>query len=141
MSPARREADFHLSWRVEIKSIIQDSIAEDRSSTGWFRSVLSGARGIELGLGLAGEVEPFNFPWDSDYLYYTVREPWPSTSSSAKLVFGRIEAGETLNVTSQMGSGGTIFSDGILDDALDFNTPTQVKIGLSPRRAHLVLPR
>ena len=60
-------------------------------STGWFRSVLAGATGIATaatGRLMKWAKDPA-FPWDADYLYFSVREPWPSKTSSAGITFGR----------------------------------------------------
>ncbi len=32
------------------------------------------------------------FAWDADYLYFTVREPFPTKKTGASLVFGRVTA-------------------------------------------------
>src|SRR4029434_1114874 len=48
-------------------------------STGWFRSLMTGAAKV-AGAASGGKFTinpPGGFAWDSDYLYYTVREPCP----------------------------------------------------------------
>ena len=82
----------------------------------------------------------YRFDWEADYLVYSVREPFESKTSSATLVFGRIPAGEQLEITSQMPQNGVIFSDGVEEDFLEFNSGVLARIGLADRRLHLIVP-
>lgn len=110
-------------------------------STGWFRSIIAGATGIvsslsEQVLGLDGKS---TFDWNSDFLYFSVREPWPSTISSADITFGKITPGEPLIVVSNMPENGVIFSDGMESDFLHFNSGTEAKICLADKKGYLVV--
>ena len=78
------------------------------------------------------------FPWDAEYLFFTVREPFPSKTTAASLVFGRVTPGQPLVIESQMGENGVIFSDGIEKDFLEFNSGTQAVISLADRKGVLV---
>lgn len=108
-------------------------------STGWFRSLLTGA------IGMAGPesseelraLQIAGFPWESKHLYYTVREPFPSRSTQTNLVFGRIE-GNALRLTSQMPDYGVIFSDGFEQDFLEFNSGMMAEVGIADRSGRLV---
>ena len=80
-----------------------------------------------------------SFPWDSKYLYYTVREPFPSKTSSASLVFGKVTAKTPLEVMSQMAENGRIFSDGIESDFLEFNSGAQARITIADKAGRLVV--
>jgi NAD kinase len=110
-------------------------------STGWLRSIVAGATGI------AGRLsqKPLNvsrrldFPWDADYLCFSVREPWPSKTSSAEITFGRIPAGDSLRLISQMPDSGVIFSDGIESDFVQFNSGTHAAISVAERKGCLVM--
>ena len=53
--------------------------------------------------------------------------------------FGRIEAGDTLEIVSHMPQNGVIFSDGVEDDFLEFNSGAIARIGLAEKKAHLVV--
>ncbi len=110
-------------------------------STGWLRSVLAGATGITSALsGHAFSVsEESSFDWDSDYLYFSVREPWPSKVSKASITFGKVTQGAPLTVVSQMPENGIIFSDGIESDFLQFNSGTEATITVAAKKGHLVL--
>jgi hypothetical protein len=48
--------------------------------------------------------------WDANYLYFTVREPFPSKTSSASLVFGTITKEEPLVLEAQMAENGVILA-------------------------------
>ena len=57
-------------------------------STGWFKSVLAGASGI-AGTSVRQKLQN-GFAWDSSFLYYSVREPFPSSVTSCNNVFGKV---------------------------------------------------
>jgi len=109
-------------------------------STGWFRSVLTGATGVSSKVtGREIKVrKKSKFNWSSEYLYFSVREPWPSKTTSAKLTFGRVTHNKPLLVTSLMPENGVIFSDGIEADFLEFNSGTKAKITVSEKKGSLV---
>jgi len=71
-------------------------------------------------------------------LYYCVREPFPSMTSRINLVFGRITKDHPLHLTSQTPSGAVIFSDGIEQDYLDFNSGNSACIALADKKAKLI---
>lgn len=115
-------------------------ISTGLGSTGWFRSVLAGATGVAS--ALSGRPLKFNdrraVAWDSDYLYFSVREPWPSKTSEAEITFGKVTHSRHLTITSQMPENGVIFSDGIESDFLQFNSGTEATITVAERKGHLV---
>lgn len=111
-------------------------------STGWFRSILKGAAEI-TGCFKLGQLYPRSnetrFPWNADYLYYIVREPFESRISGATLVCGKIQSNAKIKIISQMPQGGIIFSDGILSDYLQFNSAAILQISLAERNVNLVV--
>jgi NAD kinase len=109
-------------------------------STGWFRSILAGAAGIASALSRRPIKidEKKAFAWDADYLYFSVREPWPSKTSSADITFGKVTSRTPLVLVSQMPEDGVIFSDGIESDFLQFNSGTEATIQLAQKKGHLV---
>jgi NAD kinase len=119
-------------------------VSTGAGSTGWLRSVLAGAAGIAgqfLGEESAAQVrELYRFPWEARYLCYSVREPFVSKTSGAGMVFGRIEEGQALEVESHMTGAGVIFSDGIEEDYLAFNSGSIARIGVAERALRLVCP-
>ena len=78
------------------------------------------------------------FAWDANYLFYTVREPFPSKTTGASLVFGRVTAETPLKLESRMPEHGVIFSDGIESDFLEFNSGTKAVVGIAERKGMLV---
>ena len=78
------------------------------------------------------------FAWDADYLFFTVREPFPTRTTGTSLVFGQITSELPLILRSQTAENAVIFSDGIEKDFLDFNSGTQAVIGIAERKGVLV---
>lgn len=103
-------------------------------SSGWMTSLVTGARAVTGGRGNL-EVP---FAWDAPYLLFAVREPFPSKYTKTTRVVGRIARGEELVVISEMSEGGAIFSDGVPEDAIEFNAGTIVTITVAEKSAQLV---
>ncbi len=126
--------------RAEQQSSSGIIVSTGLGSTGWLKSIIAGARGIGNAVG-----KPFNadmishFRWESNYLYYTVREPFPSKTSDATLVFGKVTVKEPLRLVSQMPENGVIFSDGIEADYLEFNSGTQAVVSVAEKKGHLIV--
>jgi NAD kinase len=118
-------------------------VSTGAGSTGWLRSVLAGAAGVMAHFSSAEEVrsarERYRFDREADSLTFAVREPFVSKLSSAELVFGRIEAGERLEIESRMPQDGVIFSDGIEEDYLVFGSGAVARIGVAERKVRLVV--
>lgn len=107
-------------------------------STGWLKSLRAGASAIAGAAGAKREPEARS-PWDADYLHFTVREPFPSKTSAASLVFGKVTRESTLMLTSLMPEHGVIFSDGIESDYLEFNSGIVAELGLAEKRGLLII--
>ncbi|MGI4788456.1 MAG: sugar kinase [Janthinobacterium lividum] len=133
-----------LGRKTEAQSSSGIIVSTGAGSTGWFRSVLTGASGIVESFVPGDEThgvrDRYAFDWEADYLAYSVREPFVSRSSAAEMVFGRIESRQSLRVTSQMPANGVIFSDGIEEDYLEFNSGSIANIGLADRHVNLIVP-
>jgi NAD kinase len=110
-------------------------------STGWLKSILAGAIGIaEYMCGRDMRMrERDKISWDSDFLYYTVREPFASKVSQSSLVFGKISGNRPMSIVSQMPEQGVIFSDGIEADFLEFNSGTHARISVAEKKGLLVV--
>lgn len=140
-------AKSHVSARYQLASGGQEEshsssgiiISTGLGSTGWFRSVLTGACGIanHAGPDLAA-LREHGFPWDADHLYFCVREPFPSNTTQTKLIFGKVGHNNPLRVVSKMPDFGVIFSDGIEADYLEFNSGTEAVIDVADRQGILV---
>lgn len=136
-------------------------VSTGMGSTGWLKSLLTGAAAITQSAGTvraqqaAGELidrkrqgqapstrvrmtVKTEFAWDANYLCFTVREPFPTQTTGASLVFGRVTSETPLVLESQMAENGVIFSDGIEKDFLEFNSGTRAKISIAERKGVLV---
>jgi NAD kinase len=126
--------------RTETHSSSGIIVSTGLGSTGWLRSIFAGATGIAS--ALSGHALKINkkqaFQWDSKYLYFSVREPWPSKTSAAEITFGKVTASAPLVLVSNMPENGVIFSDGIESDYLHFNSGTEATISLADKKGHLV---
>ena len=136
-------------------------VSTGMGSTGWLTSLLTGAAAITQSAGSAltrqatadlftakgqkgkgnGKVRlnvKTEFAWDANYLFYTVREPFPTKTTGTSLVFGRVTPETPLILESRMAENGVIFSDGIEKDFLEFNSGTKAVIGIAERKGVLV---
>lgn len=139
----------HTSARYEIQSgkhkEVQSSsgiiVSTGLGSTGWMKSVVAGSFGVVNGLLQNPPAShPYRpAPWDSDRLQFAVREPFPSKTSAAKLVYGEVSASRPLLLASLMPENGVIFSDGIEADFLNFNSGVRASITLAEKQGRLVI--
>lgn len=117
-------------------------ISTGLGSTGWLKSILAGAARI-VGSCTNSNVRDLNdsmkMPWDSEYLYYSVREPYKSRTTGDSIVFGKIDHKNPMNIQSQMPSNGCVFSDGIEDDYLEFNSGMEVTISIAEKKGRLIV--
>jgi len=138
-------ARYSLSYRGrrEEQSSSGVIISTGAGSTGWFRSILTGASAIaeafDASPSAAGMKDRCRFDWESRYLYFSVREPFISRTSRADTVFGKIEEGEALEIVSHMPQNGVVFSDGVESDYVEFSSGVKASIGLSDRALSLIV--
>ncbi|WP_448673987.1 sugar kinase [Pseudoxanthomonas mexicana] len=132
--------EIHLGGKSETHSSSGLIVSTGLGSTGWFRSLLTGAAGI-VGQPMKAQMKELRekgFPWESDHLHFTVREPFPSHTTQTNLVFGKVTSRQPLKLVSQMSGYGVIFSDGIEADYLEFNSGMAATIDISDRSGRLV---
>ena len=103
-------------------------VATGTGGTGWARSIH---------LGCASSLE-LPRPTD-DALVFFVREPFPSRSTDTGIREGRIATGDTLEIVSEMNSGGVVFGDGIEGDRLEFAWGRAARIALADFRLNLLV--
>ena len=128
------------SSRSENQSSSGIIVSTGLGSTGWLKSVLAGAAGVERYFGAGGSLPKTSaFAWDAAELRFAVREPYPSRSTGAELVFGKITQSSGLQILSQMPEDGVIFSDGMEADALEFTAGLTASIGLAAQQGKLLL--
>lgn len=141
-------AKSHVSARYQLKA---GQFSERQSSsgiivstgvgaTGWLSSLFNMAASLSAAFSpQPAALKPPAMQWDSEQLVFVVREPFISKTSSAGLVCGLIPAGEKLVVQSEMPSGGVIFSDGVENDFLAFNSGAIAEISLAQKKTLLVV--
>lgn len=125
------------------KSEIQSSsgvlVSTGAGSTGWLSSVFNMASGV-ASFCEGAALQPIRMAWEDRRLVYVVREPFVSRHSQANLVVGMLEAGQSLVLESLMPSGGTVFSDGMEADFLEFNSGATAVVRAAEQSARLVVP-
>ena len=150
-------AQTHVSARYEIvyegQSEAQSSsgiiVSTGAGSTGWWRSILTGAAGItQAQSGATMEpkfdentgrlIDNYRFDWSANELRFAVREPFISKTSQANLICGALQDADTLQIVSRMPQNGVIFSDGIEADFLEFNSGAIATIAVADKKLHLV---
>ena len=134
--------ELHHGEKTESQSSSGIIISTGAGSTGWLRSVLTGARSIDaIANGRSAPSSPVDYtlPWDTKDLIYCVREPFPSVVSGTTLTYGMVNKRHPLEVASHMATGGVIFSDGIQSDSIPFETGSIVSVGIAQQKAHLVV--
>src|SRR3569832_1626972 len=132
--------EFAVGTRKELQSSSVLIVSTGLGSTAWFKRIVTGSLAIAGAFG--GQIEASRYSperWDSDALRFAIREPFPSRTSQASLVYGRLTKSERLLIRSMMPENGVIFSDGIEADRLDFNSGTEVQIGVADREGRLIV--
>lgn len=114
-------------------------VSTGAGSTGWLSSVFNMTQGMVRWTG-GNSGDPLELQWEDRKLAWVVREPFVSQSSSAQFVAGTIDESEELILESQMPDSGVIFSDGIEEDYLEFNSGSTLRLQVSSTRAKLVVP-
>ncbi|MBS1992386.1 MAG: NAD(+)/NADH kinase [Cyanobacteria bacterium SZAS LIN-3] len=132
---ARYKIDY--AGRQESQSSSGIIVSTGAGSTGWLSSIFNETCGLVSFLGGAPP-RPVTMSWEEERLLFVVREPFVSRHSRASIVVGGLTTGSSLDLESQMPSGGVIFSDGIEMDRLEFNSGTIATIGVAREKAHLV---
>jgi NAD kinase len=112
-------------------------VATGVGATGWLRSIA-----VMVG-GLSQEEAPNKLASlpsaTSNELVFVVREPFPSPNTGTKLVTGRVVPGKPLAVSSEMPDGGYIFSDGVVERAVEWNAGSRVVISVGDRYVQRII--
>ena len=136
-------------------------ISTGLGSSGWLRSLISGATAIarsassvlDLRSPTVRQSAPIKsssnamddnilqteFAWNAQHLVFTVREPFPSRTTGTSVVLGRITRNSPLRLESHIAENGVIFSDGLEQDFLEFNSGSQAVINLAEKQGILVV--
>ena len=139
-------ARYRIEYRrnVESQSSSGVIVSTGAGSTGWYRSVLTAAAGVaaaHLGKKAVGNLaDRYAFDATARELRFSVREPFTSLSSMGTIICGAITGSETLDIVSQMPTGGVIFSDGMESDFVKFEAGMRARIGIADRCLELLWP-
>ncbi|MDV3425891.1 MAG: sugar kinase [Bacillota bacterium] len=127
--------------RQEYQSSSGVIISTGLGSTGWLKSIITGAANItnEISYKKINVQKERKFEWNMDCLYFSVREPFTSKTSKSDIVFGKITKSCPLKILSQMPENGVIFSDGIENDYLQFNSGIEAVITVAEKKGHLIV--
>lgn len=106
-------------------------------STGWMRSVAA----MVSGLTREGMTHKLSLlpNTTSNELVFVVREPFPSPNTGTSLVTGRVVPGRPLTVSSEMPDGGYIFSDGVVEKAVEWNAGSRVVVSVGDRYVQRII--
>ncbi len=113
-------------------------ISTGAGCTGWFSSVVNMYVGIGMEINGRNMPKPISIDRHEQKLRFVVREPFKSKYSACSIVWGEIEPTHPLELESLMPENGIIFSDGIVEDYIPFNSGMQATIGIAEERAVLV---
>ena len=144
-------ARTHVSARYRIKIANRSEphsssgviVSTGAGSTGWLSSIFNMAAGLAQAGGKVQSTAPvasMRMTWEDPRLTFVVREPFVSKNSRAGIVAGMIEPRHELIIESLMPANGVIFSDGVEDDFLEFNSGAIARIRAASEQARLVVP-
>ena len=131
-------ARYNIHWNGQSESHSSSGIiiSTGFGSTGWFQSILAGAMGVS---GTSEHELANGFAWDKESLQFAVREPFPSNTTGTELVFGSVDTNKPLKLESLMPENGVMFSDGLQNDFIAFNSGCTVEIGVSKKIGRLII--
>lgn len=130
-------ARYKINWKgqTEIQSSSGIIVSTGLGSTGWFQSILAGAIGVT---GQEKHALQQGFAWDEPRLQFAVREPFPSQNTGVGIVFGAVDQSSCILLESMMPENGVIFSDGIENDFIAFNSGSIIEIGIAGTQGRLI---
>lgn len=129
-------------YEIEFKSVKERQLSSGLfvstgvGTTAWLSSVVN----MLSALMVEGSHALQNLPHrTTSELVFLVREPFKLPDTKVSLVTGRVVPSSTLVVRSEMPRGGCIFSDGILEKAIEFNAGTTVTVTVGERYVQRVV--
>ncbi|WP_367388943.1 sugar kinase [Lewinella sp. LCG006] len=137
-------ASSHVSARYEIAMGQQQEVHSSSGllvstragSTAWLSSVFNMVQRVPAIFGAPTGFQPPQVA--ANELIFAVREPFASKQTQINMVAGKLGEQQHLQLSSLMPSQGVIFSDGIEQDFLQFNSGAVATIGVAPEKAMLV---
>jgi len=138
-------ASSHISARYKISF---NRVTEEHSSSGLIVSTPAGSTGwlssvFNMAYGVTNlfekNLKPKRPKLKNNELLFAVREPFQSIRTQTGITAGVIRNKNCLTIESLMPSSGVIFSDGIENDFLKFNSGAIATIGIASETAKLVV--
>jgi len=131
--------EIALNQKHEVQSSSGIIVSTGLGSTAWFKSIVTGSCAVAQSLGVRIPKDLYQpMPWDAPYLQFAVREPFPSVTTKVELICGKANKAQPLRLRSLMPENGVIFSDGIEQDFLTFNSGALATITVADRVGLLV---
>lgn len=131
---ARYKISF--SNKVEEHSSSGIIVSTKAGSTGWLSSIFNMAYGV-AGM-FEKNIKPQKPALTDDQLLFAVREPFKSIKTQIGITAGVLNHKSHLKIESYMPNNGIIFSDGIENDFLRFNSGSIATVGIAKETANLV---
>lgn len=133
-------ARYDITWngKTEYQSSSGVIISTGLGSTGWYKSVMTQVAGIARKFG-GRKLEGERMGWSENSLAFIVREPFPSRATGTQIVYGKLTGSDHFKILSKMPENGVVFSDGMENDAVEFNAGTEITIQIAPKKGILVV--
>lgn len=133
-------ARYDITWNQEEENQSSSGIiiSTGLGSTGWYKSIMTQAKRMAA-IFQCGSIVEQPLSWGDNQLIFVVREPYPSRSTQANIVYGRIGQNDTFRVVSKMPANGVVFSDGMEEDTITFQSGTEVQVGIAKKKGRLVV--
>ena len=137
---SHKSARYKLQYqqKKETQSSSGIIVSTGAGSTGWLSSLINMTNAISSQFGQAANIQQQRMSWETDKLIFVVREPFLSRASNIQLSTGFISQKQPLKLESSMPKEGVIFSDGVMDDFIAFNSGAIATIGIAKEKAILV---
>ncbi len=113
-------------------------VSTGAGSTGWLSSLFNMANSIHQTFGNIQPLPYVPIAKNENKLVFVVREPFLSKTSQISITSGILQPGDELILESHMPQNGIIFSDGIQNDFLTFNSGAIATIRVAEAKAKLV---
>lgn len=134
---ARYSIEYNKLKETQISSGV--IISTPAGSTGWLSSLYNMTKGINKFSNIKTDIKNMQLNWEEKKLVFMVREPFKSKWSQTEIVAGLIKEKQALRIESFMAEKGIIFSDGMENDFIEFNSGAISFVSIADKSTKLVL--